>query len=600
MTRDRRSRERRTGGTIDPVAVTTPTRPPLWRSAPLWVRLAALYLVAVPIGEIIFGSFTPSGTGESAAYGLRLVIEGAAFAWAARNLELARRVRTVLLALGAISLGAGAMDLVTALTAVLGLPAVPPAVIVAVTAASYVFSIVQLWLPSAPLARGERTVFALDLVVSIGGTSALFWVLVTRPLHGIGLDPGWLVTVYGIGQVVQLAGPTVLVTRGLGYPSRRALWYLIAGQASYVPVLLLAQYYQGGVIRGTLLIDTLYFVSVLFTLLAAVAYRTDTPDEQPARLLPAFALVNPFVLATPLLVSGGLLAALHTGASAQVLPLAYLLALIALLLVIRTWRSEAERARLMEAEAGELARLAQSKNAALGRLAGGIAHEFNNLMQVVIGHADLAAAVAPPRSPMNADLSHIRTAAERAALLTSQLLHFSGQQVKREHVLNLAESVEAADPASLLPAEVTVELDLATVPPIHADPVQIRQLLGELVSNARDAMPRGGRLRVTVTGTRVEGSVPGAVLQVPAGRYAVLEVRDTGPGIPKEALAQVFEPFYSTKREKGRAGLGLAAVYGIVASHQGGIAIDVSPEGGTRVRVYFPCAERDARAAAAS
>lgn len=82
--------------------------------------------------------------------------------------------------------------------------------------------------------------FALDLAVSIGGMSALLWVLVTRPLHGAGLNQGWLVVVYGVGQVVQLAGPTVLVTRGLGYPSPRALWYFIAGQASYVPVLLLA------------------------------------------------------------------------------------------------------------------------------------------------------------------------------------------------------------------------------------------------------------------------------------------------------------------------------------------------------------------------
>jgi len=578
----------------------TPDRPPLWRSAPPWVRLAAAFLIAVPIGEALFGAFLPSGPGESIAYGIRLLIEGGALAWAAGSATLAPRVRTVLRVLGVVSLAAGAVDLVNAVGAALGLPLIPQSALIAVTACSYLFSIVQLWLPLANLKRGERMVFTLDMIVSIGGISALLWVLVTRPLNSAGVEPAWLVLVYGLGQIVQLAGPTVLVTRGVGYPSRRALWFFIAGQASYVPVLLLAQYYEGGVIRGTRVIDAIYFTSVIFTLLSAVAYRTDTPDETPERLVPAFALVNPFLLATPLLVSGGLLAALYAGAADQVWPLAHLLALLAGLLVIRTWRSEAERARLLEAEASELARLATSKNAALGRLAGGIAHEFNNLMQVVIGHADLAAAVAPPRSPLRADLSQIRTAAERAALLTSQLLHFSGRQVKRQHRLDLAASVTSADVESGLPAEIAVELDLATVPPIHADPVQIRQLIGELVSNARDAMPLGGRLTISVAQIRVDGPIPGAVLLIPPGRYAVIDVRDTGPGIPAEALAKVFEPFYSTRREKGRAGLGLAAVYGIVASHQGGIAVDAVPEGGTRVRVFFPCAEAESRSAAAS
>lgn len=557
-----------------------------------------MFLVAVPVGEVLFGSFAPSGVGESASYGIRLLIEGGAFAWAASTPTLARRVRGVLLALGLVSLVAGLVDLVNAGAVAVGLPAVPQAVMVAVTTASYLFSIVQLWLPTASFTRGERTVFGLDMLISIGGISALFWVLVTRPLDAAG--PGWLVIGYGVGQIIQLAGPTVLVTRGVGYPSRRALWLLIAGQAAYVPVLLLAQYYESGVIRGTGVIDAIYFTSVIFTLLAAVAYRTDIPDETPERLVPAFALINPFVLATPLLVSGALLAAIYSGATAQVSPLAHLLAVIALLLVLRNWRSEAERSRLIAAESGEMARLAASKNAALGRLAGGIAHEFNNLMQVVIGHADLASSATPARSPLRADLSQIRTAAERAALLTSQLLHFSGRQVKRQHRLDLAASVKAAELEDMLPTDISVEFDLATVPPIHADPVQIRQLVGELVSNARDAMPRGGHLHVSVKEARVDGPMPGAVLLVSPGRYAVIEVRDTGLGIPPEAVAEVFEPFYSTKREKGRAGLGLAAVYGIVASHQGGIAVEAAAEGGTRVRVFFPCAASEARAAAAS
>jgi signal transduction histidine kinase len=105
---------------------------------------------------------------------------------------------------------------------------------------------------------------------------------------------------------------------------------------------------------------------------------------------------------------------------------------------------------------------------------------------------------------------------------------------------------------------------------------------------------------VSVKEARVDGPMPGAVLLVSPGRYAVIEVRDTGLGIPPEAVSEVFEPFYSTKREKGRAGLGLAAVYGIVASHQGGIAVEAAAEGGTRVRVFFPCAASEARAAAAS
>lgn len=580
--------------------MTTSDRPSLWRIAPFWVRLAAVFLVAVPLGEVLFGGFTPSGAGESTAYGVRLLIEGAAFAWAAQASALTPRVRAVLAALGLISLVAGLSELARAALTAFDLPAMPQAVVVSVTAGSYLFSAVQLWLPTASLKRGERTVFGLDMAVGIGGISAFLWVLVTRPLNAAGAGPAWLVVGYGLGQIVQLAGPTLLVTRGVGYPSRRALWLLIAGQAAYVPVLLLAQYYEGGVIHGTRIIDTIYFLGVIPTLLAAVAYRSDTPDEAPERLVPAFALINPFVLAAPLLVSGGLLAALYSGATAQVSPLAHLLAILAVLLVVRTWRSEAERARLMTAEAGELARLGAAKNAALGRLAGGIAHEFNNLMQVVIGHADLAASGAPARSPLRADLSQIRTAAERAALLTSQLLHFSGRQVRRQHRLDLAASVRSVDLEATLPTNIHVEFDLAEAPPIHADPVQIQQLVGELVSNARDAMPRGGRIQISVAEVRVDGPMPGAVLLVAPGRYVVVEVRDTGAGIPADALAKVFEPFYSTRHAEGRVGLGLAAVYGIVASHQGGIAVEAAAEGGTRVRVYFPCAKADARAAAAS
>lgn len=580
--------------------MTISDRPPLWRIAPLWVRLAAVFLVAVPAGEALFGAFDHAGVGQSTTYGIRLLIEGAAFAWAAYTPALTHRVRGVLLVLGLISLTTGLFELIAAVGAALALPPVPEPVLVVVTAASYLFSIAQLWLPLAPLKRGERTVFTLDMLVGIGGLSALLWVLVTRPLHAAGTDHGWLVVAYSVGLVVQVAGPTVLVTCGVAYPSRRALWFLIAGQAAYIPVVLLSQYHEGGVMSEPRVLDAIYFVSVIFTLFSAVAYRSDIPEEMPERLAPAFALINPFVIATPLLVAGALLAAIYAGVTAQVSPLAHLLAVLAVLLVLRNWRSEAERARLIAAEAGEMSRMAASKNAALGRLAGGIAHEFNNLMQVVIGHADLASAVTPVRSPLRADLSQIRVAAERAALLTSQLLHFSGRQVRRQHRLDLAASVKEADVEVMLPTDISVEFDLAKVPPIHADPVQIRQLVGELVSNARDAMPRGGRLQVSVTEARVDGPMPGAVLLVPPGRYAVIDVRDTGPGIPPEALAKVFEPFYSTRREKGRAGLGLAAVYGIVASHQGGIAVEAAAEGGTRVRVYFPCAEADAQAAAAS
>lgn len=232
-------------------------------------------------------------------------------------------------------------------------------------------------------------------------------------------------------------------------------------------------------------------------------------------------------------------------------------------------------------------RLAQSrKMEAVGQLAGGVAHDFNNLLLAIINNLDYALeAVAP--GPVRRDLEDARQAAERGAELTRQLLAFSRRQVLHaQHVslnhvivkvMRMLRRMLGADNRFVFkPGH-----DVGTV---HADPGQLEQILVNLVVNARDAMPNGGKVTLAtgpheLTSTNDFG--------VPAGSYSRLLVADTGSGIPPDVLPHIFEPFYTTKGSGRGTGLGLPTVYGIVQQHGGGIRVDSGPEG-TTVDIVLP------------
>ena len=227
---------------------------------------------------------------------------------------------------------------------------------------------------------------------------------------------------------------------------------------------------------------------------------------------------------------------------------------------------------------------------AVGQLAGGVAHDFNNLLTAIRGFTDLLARSLDTSDPRRKDIAEILKATERAASLTRQLLAFSKRQVLRAESLSINAIVE--DMAKIIRRLLGdgIRVDTAVEPhvwTIRADPGQLEQVLLNLSLNARDAMKRGGTLRISTRNVDLAPtSTPEAVL--PAGRYVVLEVRDTGIGMSEETRSRIFEPFFTTKDPDGRSGLGLATVYGIVAQSGGHISVASDLGEGATFTIHLP------------
>jgi two-component system cell cycle sensor histidine kinase/response regulator CckA len=243
-------------------------------------------------------------------------------------------------------------------------------------------------------------------------------------------------------------------------------------------------------------------------------------------------------------------------------------------------------------------RLAQAqKMEAIGRLAGGVAHDFNNLLTVILSNAQLAAAEAPPGSPLHDLLGPIRDAAQRAAGLTRQLLAFAKRQVVSPRVVDLNALVRDLGRLlqRLLGERVVVAARLSPdLEPIRVDPGQIEQVLVNLAVNARDAMPDGGRLSIQ-TANVVVGSDEAAARGLAPGAYVRLSVSDTGRGMDRETARRAFEPFFTTKGDRG-TGLGLATSLGAVQQAGGQIAVDSAPGAGATFHVFLPRHAGPARA----
>jgi two-component system cell cycle sensor histidine kinase/response regulator CckA len=231
------------------------------------------------------------------------------------------------------------------------------------------------------------------------------------------------------------------------------------------------------------------------------------------------------------------------------------------------------------------------KMQAVGQLAGGIAHDFNNLLTVMIGFCDLLLLRHRPGEQTFADIMQIKQNANRAANLVRQLLAFSRQQTLQPKVLDVTDIL--ADLSNLLRRLIGVNIALKVVHGrdlglVRVDQVQLEQVLINLVVNARDAMPKGGTLTVRTSNlVSREPTRRGAEI-VPPGSYVLVEVTDTGVGIPPENLERIFEPFFSTKEIGAGTGLGLATVYGIVKQTGGFIAVDSRLDEGSTFAIYLP------------
>lgn len=237
---------------------------------------------------------------------------------------------------------------------------------------------------------------------------------------------------------------------------------------------------------------------------------------------------------------------------------------------------------------------------ALGQLSGSVAHDFNNLLSVIIGYCEILSSDPAVQSTAKTQLETIKRAGERAASLTSQLLAFSRRQVLQPSVFNLNSLVRETERMlrRLVPEDIHQETELdPALWKTKADPNQILQVIINLAVNARDAMPKGGVLKIQTANVVFEEGAMIDRVEIPAGEYVKLSVSDTGTGMSPEIRSRIFEPFFTTKEPGKGTGLGLATVYGIVKQSGGFIFVDSQLGAGTTFTVWLPRFEQAATAA---
>jgi len=255
--------------------------------------------------------------------------------------------------------------------------------------------------------------------------------------------------------------------------------------------------------------------------------------------------------------------------------------------------SRLEGPRLLRQDASDPARSMD----AMGRLAGGIAHVFNNLLTAIACETELALARLPSDEPARKNLREIEKVGQRGAALARQLLAFSGRQVLHPKVLQLNHLLTGMEERvrRFLGNEVELRLDLhPDLDRVLIDPEQFEHVVMNLVSNARDAMPDGGRLTLETMNVDVPEESGVHPMRATPGRYVLLKVSDTGPGMHEEVRRHAFEPFFSTKGGMEITGLGLSTAYGIVTQSGGQILADSEPGSGTRFHIYLPSGEQAA------
>ncbi len=227
----------------------------------------------------------------------------------------------------------------------------------------------------------------------------------------------------------------------------------------------------------------------------------------------------------------------------------------------------------------------------VGRLAGGVAHDFNNVLTVINGYSDILLAGMDAGDPLRELVTPIRAAGERAAALTGQLLFLSRKQVAQRKAVNLNEIIVEVETMldKVIGEDIQLKSDLSgSLGSVMVDPGQLHQVLMNLAVNARDAMPSGGALTIETCNIDAKDGLVETSTGVKPGRYVRLKVSDTGTGMTKEVMSHLFEPFFTTKVAGKGTGLGLATVYGIIQQNGGSIRVDSEPRKGTTFTIHLP------------
>ncbi len=252
--------------------------------------------------------------------------------------------------------------------------------------------------------------------------------------------------------------------------------------------------------------------------------------------------------------------------------------------------TERKRAEVALQESEEQLRQAQ-KLESIGRLAGGVAHDFNNMLTAINGYSDLTLRSLGMNDPLRGNLEEIKKAGERSAQLTRQLLAFSRQQILQERVLEMNQVI--VETGAMLQRVIGEDFQLTSVldpdaGKIKADPGQLSQVLMNLVVNSSDAMPKGGHITIETQNIDLDDNYAGQHISVMPGHYVMLAVTDTGAGIDDETMPHIFEPFFTTKGVGKGTGLGLSTVYGIIKQSGGNIWVYSEVGKGTTFKIYFP------------
>ncbi|MFI5243864.1 MAG: nitrogen regulation protein NR(II) [Gemmatimonadales bacterium] len=450
------------------------------------------------------------------------------------------------------------------------------------------------WMPLAPLRRHGRWLVALDIAIAVGGMGIVLFV--TTTLTGFSAaDPGTRSRIiqYALITAGSLVALNLILVRGLARPVSLAVSFIAATVVIEIAYWVIVQLSLAKLVTDMRPLDVLFAVDQVCYAMAGLSFLTARVEPGRHALtpwwmrelnpLPVIAIVAVGVMLT-VRTLGGTMSGLEPGVVGLVA--------LSLLMEVRVLLGARDRWQLVRVELETEQRLHGDRVLAIRRLAGGIAHEFNNLMAVVIGNVDMEMRELPPTHASRRGLQDVRDAGQQAADLTARLLTYAGEsQATRERVsmLELLNAMTARVQAAA-GSHVTVRFDLASgVRDVRVERKLVEECVLHLVRNASAAMPDGGEVFIRLRQMKVaRADLADAILPAPAGTYAVIEVRDRGTGVRPADLQRIFDPFYTSQSPAVATGLGLAVVHGAIASHAGGIAVESAPGAGTSVQLYIP------------